>query len=311
MKYSIVFPGQGSQSLGMLADLNSNFPVINEIFQEASDSISVDLWKILNEDQEALNLTENTQPIMLAAGYATFKVLSEETNLSPVSMAGHSLGEYTALVASNSINFFDAIGLVRKRGELMQVAVPSGIGSMAAILGLEDAIIIEICQKASNNGVVEAVNFNSPGQVVIAGEKNAVAHACELMKQAGAKRALVLSVSVPSHCSLMKEAAAKFKTYIESVDFKTGNVKVIHNVDADYANDIYQIKTNLVEQLHMPVLWTDSVNKMKESGVDKLIEVGPGKVLAGLTRRIDKLLSASAIIDTSSLKSTIEEISNA
>jgi len=311
MKYSIVFPGQGSQSLGMLSDLNSNFSVVSKVFQEASDSISVDLWKILNEDQEALNLTENTQPIMLAAGYATFKVLSKETSLSPVSMAGHSLGEYTALVASSSMNFFDAIRLVRKRGELMQVAVPSGTGSMAAILGLEDSVIIEICQKTSNNGVVEAVNFNSPGQVVIAGEKNTVAHACELMKEAGAKRALILPVSVPSHCSLMKEAAAKFKTFIESVEFKAPNRKVIHNVDADYARDIIDIKAKLVEQLHMPVLWTDSVNKMKESGVEKLIEVGPGKVLTGLTRRIDKSLSASAIIDVSSLKSTIEEISNA
>ena len=168
MKYSIVFPGQGSQSLGMMADLNQNFSIVSEIFQEASDAISVDLWKIVNEDQEALNLTENTQPIMLAAGYATFEVLSEETSLSPVSMAGHSLGEYTALVASSSMNFFDAIRLVRKRGELMQAAVPTGTGSMAAILGLEDSVIIEICQKTSNNGVVEAVNFNSPGQVVIA-----------------------------------------------------------------------------------------------------------------------------------------------
>jgi len=311
MKYSIVFPGQGSQSLGMLSDLNSNFSVVSKVFQEASDSISVDLWKILNEDQEALNLTENTQPIMLAAGYATFFVLSAETSLSPVSMAGHSLGEYTALVASSSMNLFDAIRLVRKRGELMQAAVPSGTGSMAAILGLEDSVIIEICQKTSTNGVVEAVNFNSPGQVVIAGEKNAVAHACELMKEAGAKRALILPVSVPSHCSLMKEAAAKFKIFIESVEFEDPNIKVIHNVDADYARDIIDIKAKLVEQLHMPVLWTDSVNKMKESGVEKLIEVGPGKVLTGLTKRIDKSLSASAIIDVNSLKSTIEEISNA
>jgi len=311
MKYSIVFPGQGSQSLGMMSDLNQNFSIVNEIFQEASDAISVDLWKIINEDQEALNLTENTQPVMLAAGYATYKILSKEISLSPVSMAGHSLGEYTALVVSNSMSFFDAIQLVRKRGELMQAAVPSGTGSMAAILGLEDSIIIEICKKASEKGVVEAVNFNSPGQVVIAGEKNAVAHACELMKEAGAKRALILPVSVPSHCSLMKQAASEFKNSIDSVDFKMSDVKVIHNVDANYASDINEIKSKLVEQLHMPVLWTSSVNKMKDSGVDKLIEVGPGKVLAGLTRRIDKSLSASAIIDVSSLKSTIEEISNA
>jgi [acyl-carrier-protein] S-malonyltransferase len=311
MKYSIVFPGQGSQSLGMLSDLNSNFSVVSEVFQEASDSISVDLWQILNEDQEALNLTENTQPIMLAAGYATYKILSEETSLSPISMAGHSLGEYSALVASNSINFFDAVQLVRKRGELMQAAVPSGTGAMAAILGLDDTAITDICQKASNRGLVEAANFNSPGQVVIAGEKNAVGHACELMKEAGAKRALILPVSVPSHCSLMKDAADKFTIYTESVDFKSGNVKVIHNVDADYAGDIKDIKSKLVEQLYMPVYWASSVNKMKESGVEKLIEVGPGKVLAGLTRRIDKSLSASAIIDVGSLKSTIEEISNA
>ena len=311
MKYSIVFPGQGSQSLGMLSDLNSNFSIVNDVFQEASDAISIDLWKIMNEDQDALNLTENTQPIMLAAGYATYTVLSEEMNLSPVSMAGHSLGEYTALVASNSIKFFDAIRLVRKRGELMQAAVPSGTGSMAAILGLEDALIIEICQKAASKGVVEAVNFNSPGQVVIAGEKEAVVHACDLMKDAGAKRALILPVSVPSHCSLMKEAASKFKNSIDSVDFKMSDVKVIHNVDANYASDINDIKSKLVEQLHMPVLWTSSVNRMKELGVEKLLEAGPGKVLTGLTRRIDKSLSASAIIDVISLKSTIEEISNA
>ena len=311
MKYSIIFPGQGSQSQGMLSDLNSNFSVVGEVFQEASDSINVDLWKILNEDQEALNLTENTQPVMLAAGYATYKVFSQETNLSPTSMAGHSLGEYTALVASNSINFFDAVQLVRQRGELMQSAVPSGTGSMAAILGLEDAVIIEMCQKANSKGIVEAVNFNSPGQVVIAGEKNAVAHACELLKEAGAKRTLILPVSVPSHCSLMKQAASEFKNSIDSVDFKMSDVKVIHNVDANYASDINEIKSKLVEQLHMPVLWTSSVNKMKESGVEKLLEAGPGKVLTGLTRRIDKSLSASAIIDVSSLKSTIEEISNA
>ena len=311
MNYSIVFPGQGSQSIGMLSDLNQNFPIVNEIFQEASDAISVDLWKIINEDQESLNLTENTQPVMLASGYATYKILSAEINLSPLSMAGHSLGEYTALVASSSLNFFDAIKLVKKRGELMQAAVPSGTGSMAAILGLEDSLIIDQCNQASKEGVVEAVNFNSPGQVVIAGEKEAVAYACELLKEAGAKRALILPVSVPSHCSLMKDAANKFKHSIENIEFKMNDVNVIHNVDADYSNNIEEIKSKLVEQLYRPVLWTASVLKMKELGVEKLIEAGPGKVLSGLTRRIDKSLSASAIIDVNSLKSTIEEISNA
>ena len=311
MKYSIVFPGQGSQSLGMLSDLNQNFNVVNDTFQEASDAINVNLWKIVNEDQVSLNLTENTQPIMLAAGFATYRILSEEISLAPLSMAGHSLGEYTALVASNSLNFFDAIRLVRKRGEVMQSAVPNGSGSMAAILGLDDSVIIDECIKASQKGVVEAVNFNSPGQVVIAGEKEAVAYACELLKEAGAKRALVLPVSVPSHCSLMKEAANEFKDSVDNIELRMNDSKVIHNVDADYSNTVEEIKLKLVDQLYRPVLWTSSVLKMKESGVEKLIEVGPGKVLAGLTRRIDKSLSASAIIDVNSLKSTIEEISNA
>jgi len=311
MKYSIVFPGQGSQSLGMLSDLHSNFSVVNEIFQEASDAINVDLWKIINEDQELLNLTENTQPVMLAAGYATYKVLASEVSLSPISIAGHSLGEYTALVASESLSFFDAIQLVRKRAELMQAAVPSDIGSMAAILGLDDEKVIEICINANKLGVVEAVNFNSPGQVVIAGEKNSVANACELMKEAGAKRALVLPVSVPSHCSLMKDAAMDFKYSVEAINFQMGNEKVFHNVDAAYSSNIEEIKLKLVEQLYKPVLWTSIVQKMKNSGVEKLIEAGPGKVLAGLTRRIDKSLTGSAIIDVTTLKSTIEEISNA
>jgi [acyl-carrier-protein] S-malonyltransferase len=311
MKYSIVFPGQGSQSLGMMSDLRSNFSVVNEIFQEASDAINEDLWKIVNEDQELLNLTENTQPVMLAAGYATYRVLAGEVNLTPISIAGHSLGEYTALVASGSLSFFDAAQLVRKRAELMQAAVPSGSGSMAAILGLDDARVIEICLKASDKGVVEAVNFNSPGQVVIAGEKDAVVNACELMKEAGAKRALVLPVSVPSHCSLMKDAAMDFKDSVETINFQMGSQRVLHNVDADYSTNIEEIKSKLVEQLHKPVLWTSIIQKMKESGVEKLIEAGPGKVLAGLTRRIDKSLSGSAIIDTTSLRSTIEEISNA
>ena len=311
MKYSIVFPGQGSQSLGMMSDLNQNFTIVNDTFQEASDAINVDLWKIVNEDQVALNLTENTQPVMLAAGYATYKILSEEMSLAPESMAGHSLGEYTALVASKSLNFFDAIKLVRKRGEVMQSAVPNGAGSMAAIIGLEDSLIIDQCNQASKKGVVEAVNFNSPGQVVIAGEKEAVTYACELLKEAGAKRALVLPVSVPSHCSLMKDAANEFRNAVDSIEFRMNDVKVIHNVDAEYSKNIEEIKSKLVEQLYKPVLWTSSVLKMRKLGVEKLIEAGPGKVLSSLTRRIDKSLSASAIIDVNSLKSTIEEISNA
>ena len=294
MKYSIVFPGQGSQSIGMLSDLSSNFSIVSEIFQEASDALGVDLWKIAQEDQEVLNLTENTQPIMLASGYATYKVLSNEVKLSPVCMAGHSLGEYTALVASKSLNFFDAVKLVRRRAELMQSAVPSGSGSMAAVLGLDDAKVIEICAQSSSYGVVEAVNFNSPGQVVIAGEKEAVIKACDEMKKAGAKRALVLPVSVPSHCSLMTDAAEEFKTSVDTVNFQMGNERVIHNVDADYARDVEEIKSKLVEQLHKPVLWTSSVQKMKKIGVERLIEVGPGKVLQGLVRKINRESNTSA-----------------
>jgi [acyl-carrier-protein] S-malonyltransferase len=309
MKYSIVFPGQGSQSIGMLSDLSSNFSIVSEIFQEASDALGLDLWKIAQEDQEALNLTENTQPVMLTAGYATYKVLSNEVKLSPICMAGHSLGEYTALVASKSLNFFNAVKLVRRRAELMQSAVPKGSGSMAAVLGLDDAKVIEICAQSSSYGIVEAVNFNSPGQVVIAGEKEAVIKACDEMKEGGAKRALVLPVSVPSHCSLMTDAAKEFKTSVDTVNFQMGNERVIHNVDADYARDVEDIKSKLVEQLHKPVLWTSSVEKMKKSGVERLIEIGPGKVLAGLTKRIDKSLSGSAIIDVATLKSTIEELS--
>ena len=309
MKYAIVFPGQGSQSLGMLSDLSSNFSIVKDIFSEASDALDLDLWKLVQEDEDALNQTENTQPAMLAAGYATFKVLSNETDLSPMCMAGHSLGEYSALVATKSLDYFEAVKLVRKRAELMQSAVPSGTGAMAAILGLDDEKVIEICTQSKISGVVEAVNFNSPGQVVIAGENKAVNKACESMKEAGAKRALLLPVSVPSHCSLMNNAAKEFSYSVDAVNFKMGEASVLHNVDASYANDANEIKLKLVEQLCKPVLWTSSVQKMQQLGVEKLIELGPGKVLAGLTRRIDKSLSSLAVIDTAAVQSTIEEIS--
>ena len=308
MKYAIVYPGQGSQSVGMLSDLSTNFSIVKDIFSEASDAINIDLWKLTQEDEDALNQTENTQPAMLAAGYATYKVLANEVDLSAELMAGHSLGEYSALVAAGSLEFFDAVRLVRKRAQLMQSAVPVGSGAMAAILGLDDEQVIEICNQSNSLGVVEAVNFNSPGQVVIAGEKEAVNSACEKMKNAGAKRVLVLPVSVPSHCSLMTDAAQEFADSVDMVNFKIGNVNVLHNVDASVAEDVNEIKSKLVEQLHKPVLWTASVQKMQQLGIEKIVELGPGKVLAGLTRRIDRSLSASAVIDTATLHSTIEEI---
>ena len=309
MKYAIVFPGQGSQSLGMLSDLSSNFSIVKDIFSEASDALDLDLWKLVQEDEAALNQTENTQPAMLAAGYATYKVLSNEVDLSPICMAGHSLGEYSALVAAKSLDYFEAVKLVRKRAELMQSAVPSGTGAMAAILGLDDEKVIEICSQSKISGVVEAVNFNSPEQVVIAGESKAVSKACESMKEAGAKRALLLPVSVPSHCSLMNNAAQEFSYSVDAVNFKTGETSVLHNVDASFADDANEIKLKLVEQLCKPVLWTSSVQKMQQLGVEKLIELGPGKVLAGLTKRIDNSLSSLAVIDTAAVQSTIEEIS--
>jgi len=309
MSYSIVFPGQGSQSVGMLSELAENFKVVKEVFQEASETLSIDLWKMCQTDGDSLNQTINTQPAMLAAGYATFKVVKEEIDLNSESFAGHSLGEYSALVAADSIKFSDAIKLVRKRAELMQDAVPSGTGGMAAILGLSDEEVINVCLGYKGEGVVEPVNFNSPGQVVIAGSKESVDDICELMKEAGAKRAVPLQVSVPSHCSLMNSASEKFAEFINETNIQLPNISVIHNVDALSSDNIDKIKLNLIDQIKKPVLWTQTISNMSNFGVEKIIECGPGKVLAGLTRRIDKSLSANAIIDKSSLDETIKEIS--
>ena len=309
MSYSIVFPGQGSQSLGMLSELAKNFKVVKEVFQEASDTLSIDLWNMCQNDSDSLNQTINTQPAMLAAGYATFKTLKGEIDLNPKSFAGHSLGEYSALVAADSIKFSDAIKLVRKRAKLMQDAVPSGTGGMAAILGLSDEEVIDVCLNYKGEGIVEPVNFNSPGQVVVAGSREAVDDICELMKEAGAKRAVSLQVSVPSHCSLMNSASDKFAEFINETNFQLPNISVIHNVDALSSNNADQIKQYLIDQIKKPVLWTQTISNMSELGVEKIIECGPGKVLTGLTRRINKSLSANAIIDQSSLDETIKEIS--
>jgi [acyl-carrier-protein] S-malonyltransferase len=309
MSYSIVFPGQGSQSVGMLSELAENFQIVKEVFQEASDALSIDLWNMCQTDNESLNQTINTQPAMLTAGYATLSVLKEECDLKPQSYAGHSLGEYTALVAAESIKFYDAIKLVRKRAELMQDAVPSGTGGMAAILGLSDEEVINVCLGYEGEGIIEPVNFNSPGQVVVAGSKEAVDEICELMKEAGAKRAVPLQVSVPSHCSLMNSASHKFSAFVNETNIQLPNNSVIHNVGAVSADSIDQIKEYLINQIKKPVLWTQTISNMSNLGVEKIIECGPGKVLAGLTRRINKNLSANAIIDKGSLEETIKEIS--
>ncbi len=308
MNYAIVFPGQGSQSLGMLSELADNFPVVKDTFTQASDALGFDLWALAQEDQEGLNQTQNTQPAMLAAGYATYRVLTSTADLSPICMAGHSLGEYTALVAAGALDFSDGIQLVRKRAELMQSAVPAGVGAMAAILGLADEIVVKVCSDYAGDGIVQAVNFNSNGQVVIAGNKAAVDVTCEAMKAAGAKRAVLLPVSVPSHCSLMDDAALEFKIAVDAIDFKLGNVDVLHNVNGAKATDASDIKAKLVAQLHKPVLWTQTVQTMSDMGVEKLIESGPGKVLTGLTRRINKSLSANAAIDSASIASILKEI---
>ncbi len=308
MQYAIIFPGQGSQSVGMMSNLADNFPIVNDTFTEASDTLGFDLWKLVQNDKEAINQTQNTQPAMLAAGYATYRVLKGESDISPACMAGHSLGEYTALVAVGSLDYSDAIQLVTKRAQLMQSAVPKGVGAMAAILGLDDATVVKVCGEFVGEGVVEAVNFNATGQVVIAGNKNAVESACDDMKAAGAKRAVLLPVSVPSHCSLMSDAAEEFSGAVNSLEFRMGDIGVIHNFDASIANNINEIKSKLVSQLHKPVLWTDTVKSMHNTGVEKLIECGPGKVLTGLTRRIEKSLSANAVIDSSSVTKTLEEI---
>jgi [acyl-carrier-protein] S-malonyltransferase len=308
MKYAIIFPGQGSQSVGMLSDLAANFPVVKDTFSLASDVLGFDLWRLVQEDNDGINQTQNTQPAMLAAGYATYRVLKSESDISPACMAGHSLGEYTALVASGALEFHDGIKLVKKRAQLMQSAVPEGVGAMAAILGLDDQEVVKVCSEYDGDGIVEAVNFNAIGQVVIAGNKEAIENTCDAMKDAGARRAVILPVSVPSHCSLMTRAASDFAIAVNDIEISMGNVDVIHNFDASISHNTDEIKSKLVAQLHKPVLWTDTVKSMHNAGVEKLIESGPGKILTGLTRRIEKSLTANAVIDSSSVATTIEEI---
>ena len=307
MSYGFIFPGQGSQSVGMMADLAQNFPIVKTLYEEASHILGYDLWQIVQEGPESkLNQTHITQPALLTAGYAAYKVLASEVEAHPAYMAGHSLGEYTALVAAESINFAQGVELVAERGRLMELAVDEGEGAMAAVIGLEDEKVAEICQQVA--GIVEPANFNSPGQVVIAGYKEAVEKAIPLMQEAGAKKVVMLAVSVPSHCSLMDDAATIFANAVEAVNFKMGNIDVLHNVDAKKAVDVADMKAKLVAQLHKPVLWTGTVKTMHTMGVEKLIESGPGKVLAGLTRRIEKSLTANAVLDSASVLATLEEI---
>lgn len=302
-KFAIVFPGQGSQAVGMLAELGEQHEVVKQTFSQASEVLGYDLWALTQQGPaEELNQTHRTQPAILAASVAIWRVWQSLNLSQPEVLAGHSLGEYSALVCSGVIDFQQAISLVELRGRLMQEAVPAGTGAMYAIIGLDDEAIATACQQAAQGQIVSPVNFNSPGQVVIAGQKEAVERAGVLCKEAGAKRALPLPVSVPSHCALMKPAAEKLAIALAGLQFNTPSIPVINNVDVMAETDPEKIKDALVRQLYNPVRWTEAVQNMSEQGVEKLIEVGPGKVLTGLTKRIVKTLDAVAVNDSASLE---------
>ncbi len=306
MSFAFFFPGQGSQSLGMMNGFDGT-AVVKATFDEASAVLGQDLWAMINSDDAApINETVNTQPLMLAAGVATYRAYLEAGGKAPAVAAGHSLGEYTALVVAGALDFADAVKLVRLRAELMQSAVPQGEGAMAAILGLDDDVVREVCAEAAQGSVVEAVNFNSPGQVVIAGAAAAVERAMELAKEKGAKRALPLPVSVPSHCSLMKPAAEKLAEALKNVVIKTPQIRVIHNADVAAYDDAEKIKDALVRQLYSPVRWTETVNAPGAEGITPSAECGPGKVLAGLAKRINKEASCSALTDAAQVAAFIE-----
>ncbi|CCN48287.1 malonyl-CoA-(acyl-carrier-protein) transacylase [Vibrio nigripulchritudo MADA3029] len=302
-KFAVVFPGQGSQAVGMLAELGEQHEVVKNTFAEASDALGYDLWALVQSGPaEDLNQTFRTQPALLASSVAIWRVWQEQGLAAPEVLAGHSLGEYSALVCAGVIDFKEAIKLVELRGRLMQEAVPAGTGAMYAIIGLADDAIAKACEEAAQGEVVSPVNFNSPGQVVIAGNKDAVERAGALCKEAGAKRALPLPVSVPSHCALMQPAADKLAEALEAIEFSAPSIPVINNVDVATETDPSKIKDALVRQLHSPVRWTEGVEKMSEQGIEKLYELGPGKVLTGLTKRIVKTLSGAAVNDAATLE---------
>lgn len=306
MSFAFFFPGQGSQSLGMMNGFEGT-AAVKATFNEASAALGQDLWAMMNgEDTAVINETVNTQPLMLAAGVATYRAYLESGGKTPDAVAGHSLGEYTALVAAGALDFADAVKLVRLRAELMQNAVPQGEGAMAAILGLDDDVVRQVCSEAAQCDVVEAVNFNSPGQVVIAGSAAAVERAMNMAKEKGAKRALPLPVSVPSHCSLMKPAAEKLAEALKNIDIKPPQIRVIHNADVASYDDPDKIKDALVRQLYNPVRWTETVNTLVAESITQSAECGPGKVLAGLAKRINKEAVCSALTDAAQLEAFIE-----
>ena len=308
-KFAIAFPGQGSQSVGMLAEIASVYPVVKATFDEASQVLGYDLFTLVMEGPaEELNKTWRTQPALLTSSVALWRVWQELGAPAPAVMAGHSLGEYSALVCSGAMAFTDAVKLVELRGLAMQEAVPEGVGAMAAIIGLDNESIAANCEKAAQGQVVSPVNFNSPGQVVIAGHKEAVERANVLMKESGAKRALPLPVSVPSHCALMHPAAEKLAAALQLVEIQNPSIPVINNVDVTAETDAARIKDALVRQLFSPVRWTEIVENMANTGIEFEVEMGPGKVLSGLAKRIDKRVDGAAINDTASLQEILAEL---
>ncbi len=304
---AVIFPGQGSQAIGMLTELGEHQPIVLATFKEASDVLGYDLWALIQQGSEAeLNQTHRTQPALLTASVAIWRVWLEKGGKTPAFMAGHSLGEYSALVCAGVIDFKDAVRLVELRGQFMQEAVPAGIGAMSAIIGLDNESILTACDKAAETQVVAPVNFNSPGQVVIAGNKEAVERANILCKAAGAKRALPLPVSVPSHCALMKPAAEKLAKALDDIVFSTPSIPVINNVDVALETESDAIKQALIRQLYSPVRWVECVEKMAAQGTSVLIEMGPNKVLTGLTKRIDRHLEAMAVNDLASFEVALQ-----
>lgn len=303
---AFVFPGQGSQQVGMLAELAEQHSVITDTFAEASEVLGYDLWDLVqNGPAEDLNQTDKTQPALLTSGVALWRLWQQQGGASPEVVAGHSLGEYTALVCAGAIDFKDGVKLVKLRGEFMQQAVPAGTGAMSAILGLADDLIAQACKDAEQGEIVSPVNYNCPGQVVIAGHKAAVERAMELCKEAGAKRAIPLPVSVPSHCELMKPAAEKMAAELANIEVKMPAIKVVQNTTAAAPTTIDELKENLLSQLYSPVLWTDSVQGMIEQGVENTVECGPGKVLSGLNKKIHRPLIVAAINDVAGLEKAL------
>lgn len=301
-KLAFVFPGQGSQKVGMLAAMAAGQPLVEQTFAEASEQLGYDLWQLVQQGpQQELNLTERTQPMLLAAGVALWRVWQENGGVQPGLMAGHSLGEFTALVCADSIGFADAVKLVQQRGAFMQSAVPVGVGAMAAIIGLDDDSINRACAEAAADEVVAAVNYNSPGQVVIAGHASAVERAIDRCKAAGAKRALPLPVSAPFHTDLMRPAGEQLALVIASIEVRAPRIPVVHNVNAATEDSPERIKALLVEQIYSPVQWVNCVRALRAGGVELAVECGPGNVLSGLNRRVDKTLTVAGLEDPAGL----------